>query len=174
MQTLIYYCEGNEMNKMEKATIINHTYEKVLGNINAHLAETNQKMPRAERRKVARKLFKEGQGDCFKNEKYQALVRVNPEDTLSPDPVNLDLIHLSIKRLDNGTSLDWSELMQIKDECVSPEFDCIMIFPAQYRIVDAANQYHLFGLREKETGAYVPMQIGWFPHPIKNGSFVTE
>lgn len=53
-------------------------------------------------------------------------------------------IHLSIKDHDRSARHDWRDLQRIKNELVGPECDAIEIYPAESRLVDAANQYHLF------------------------------
>jgi hypothetical protein len=135
------------------------SFDKVLLKIKQYAEQSGEKFSRKERRKLARKLAKEDQGSFFKNDKYHVQIRYNAKDVFIPFEGGTS-IHLSIKRLDGGTALEWSELMTIKNELVSPEFDCVMCFPDVARIVDAANQYHLFGFQDAE-GDYVPVPVGW-------------
>ena len=60
------------------------------------------------------------------------------------------MIHLSIKRNDKEVIRDWRELQRIKNELVGPENEGIELFPAESRLVDTANQYHLFVLVNKD------------------------
>lgn len=53
-------------------------------------------------------------------------------------------VHLSVKRLDQAPIHDWRDLMRIKDDLVGPECEAIEIYPAQSRLADSANQYHLW------------------------------
>jgi hypothetical protein len=55
-----------------------------------------------------------------------------------------DLIHLSIKRNDKAPIMNWRDLQKIKNEMVGPECEALQIFPAESRLVDTSNQYHLF------------------------------
>jgi hypothetical protein len=55
-------------------------------------------------------------------------------------------VHLSIKRFDRGPVRDWRHLQQIKNEVVGPEAEAFEIFPAESRLVDTANQYHLWAI----------------------------
>lgn len=53
-------------------------------------------------------------------------------------------IHLNISRHDGAACTNWREFQQIKNELVGPEFEAIELFPAESRLVDTANQYHLW------------------------------
>lgn len=55
-------------------------------------------------------------------------------------------VWLSI-RPDAGTPLhDWRHFQKIKNELVGPEREAIEIYPAESRLVDTSNQFHLFCL----------------------------
>lgn len=54
------------------------------------------------------------------------------------------VIHLSIKRNDRKVLRDWRHLQRIKNELVGPEYEGMEIFPAEERLVDSANQYHVW------------------------------
>lgn len=54
------------------------------------------------------------------------------------------LLHLSIKRLDREAVHDWRKLQQIKNMLTDPEFEAIELYPAESRLLDTANQYHLW------------------------------
>lgn len=53
-------------------------------------------------------------------------------------------IHLDISRHDGQPCKSWKELQQIKNELVGPECEAVELFPAESRLVDTANQYHLW------------------------------
>ena len=63
------------------------------------------------------------------------------------------LTHLSIKRLDKKPIHDWRHLQQIKSEIMGPEREALELYPAESRVVDAANQFHLWVLDE---GGVIP------------------
>lgn len=54
------------------------------------------------------------------------------------------LIHLSVKRIDKEPIHDWRELQQIKNMLVGPANEGVEIYPDEARLVDSANQYHLW------------------------------
>jgi hypothetical protein len=53
-------------------------------------------------------------------------------------------IHLDISRHDQEPCNNWKDFQQIKNELVGPEFEAVELFPAESRLVDSANQYHLW------------------------------
>lgn len=66
-----------------------------------------------------------------------------------------DCWHLSIKRIDRQPIHDWRDLQRIKNHLVGPEHEAVEIYPAESRLVDTANQYHLFVL--VEPGLRIPL-----------------
>lgn len=52
--------------------------------------------------------------------------------------------HISIRRVDRAPIHDWADLQEIKNDLFGPEFEAIEIYPSEKRVVDAANQYHLW------------------------------
>ena len=57
-----------------------------------------------------------------------------------------EAVWLSIKRLDKAPMRDWRELQRIKNDILGPESEAIEIYPAESRLMDTANQTHLFAL----------------------------
>ena len=85
----------------------------------------------------------EGFSQCWKNSRYTVLWR-NVESEFG------ELVHLSIKRNDKNPMHDWRDLQRIKNELLGPESEAMELYPAESRLVDTANQYHLWcflGLR---------------------------
>jgi len=64
-----------------------------------------------------------------------------------PDPFG-EGAHLSIKTHDKAARHDWRDLQRIKNELCGPEHDAMEIYPAESKLVDAANQYHLFVFKD--------------------------
>jgi hypothetical protein len=62
----------------------------------------------------------------------------------SSNPDDPKLIHLSIKRNDKAPIMNWRDLQKIKNDLVGPECEAVQIFPAESRMVDTSNQYHLW------------------------------
>lgn len=74
-------------------------------------------------------------------------------------------VHLSIKRLDRQVIRDWRDLQWIKNELIGPECEAVELFPAESRLVDQANQYHLTAVRDPSFR---------FPFGFNDGRLVSE
>ena len=70
----------------------------------------------------------------YVNDIYQVAVR----------PIEGGLIHLSIKRRDRKPIHDWRDLQKIKNELVGPENEGVELYPAESRLTDTVNQYHIW------------------------------
>lgn len=54
--------------------------------------------------------------------------------------------YISLKREDRQPVRDWRHLQSIKNEVVGPEREAFELFPAESRLMDTSNQYHLWVL----------------------------
>lgn len=54
------------------------------------------------------------------------------------------LVHLSIRRNDRAPVRDWRMFQRIKNELTDPECEAVELYPAESRLVDTSNQYHLW------------------------------
>jgi hypothetical protein len=53
-------------------------------------------------------------------------------------------IHIAINRHDDAPCTNWHDFQQIKNELVGPECEAVELFPAESRLIDTANEYHLY------------------------------
>lgn len=81
----------------------------------------------------------------FKNNLYQVLV----DGSNAPE-----YLYLSIKRLDKAPIHDWRHLQRIKNEICGPEWEAVELYPAESRLIDEANQYHLWAYPQKLNIGY--------------------
>ena len=58
------------------------------------------------------------------------------------------LVHLSIRRLDRQPIHDWRDFQSIKNQIVGPENEAVELYPAESRVVDTANQYHVYVVKD--------------------------
>lgn len=79
------------------------------------------------------------------NARYQVVMHGWKSDVLGER-----VLQLSIKRRDRAPIDEnhWRELQRIKNELCGPEYEAVELFPAESRLVDTANQYHLWVLPE--------------------------
>jgi hypothetical protein len=80
-----------------------------------------------------RRMYAEEAREIYLNDTYQVSVKRGGEMT-----------HLSIKRIDRQPVHDWRDLQRIKSEIIGPEYEGVELYPAESRLVDAANQYHIW------------------------------
>jgi hypothetical protein len=97
----------------------------------------------------------------FQNSVYRVEVIDTP-------PITPMFIHLDIRRLDGGTCKEWADLQRIKNEIVGPEYEAVELFPAESRLVNTGNQYHLW----VHSSPSYRFPIGWaqrlvFSEPLK-------
>lgn len=75
------------------------------------------------------------------------------------------VVHLSIRRVDRAPARDWRDLQRIKNQLVGPECEGIELYPAESRLLDSANQFHL----------WVAKDPGWrFPFGYFDGRIVSS
>lgn len=55
-----------------------------------------------------------------------------------------DILHLSIKRNDRKPIDSWADMQWIKNRIAGEESEAVQLYPAESRLLDAANQYHLW------------------------------
>lgn len=82
-----------------------------------------------------------GAEEQWANDTYVVHKRVHKANDGSDLP---PMIHLSIRRQDREPCRDWRDFQRIKNQLAGPEWEGVEIYPAESRIVDMANQYHLF------------------------------
>jgi len=56
----------------------------------------------------------------------------------------MGITYLSIKRLDLEPIHDWRDLQEIKNQICGKDREGLELYPAEDRVVDTANQYHMF------------------------------
>ena len=76
--------------------------------------------------------------ELWVNSRYHVFVRFDKHESVG------ELVHLSIKHNDKTCPRDWRELQRIKNELCGPEREAMEIYPAESRLVDMSNQYHLW------------------------------
>jgi len=107
----------------------------------ATLKAEDQKNP------LAKKYFQDNPGEeIWMNDIYQVNIRRGLKIA-----DGMTMAHLSIKRLDKRALMDWRHMQYIKNELVGEENEGCELFPAESRLVDGANQYHLWVFEDPEA-----------------------
>ena len=92
--------------------------------------------------------------EIFVSDVYQVARRVTRPDETGGMP----LIHLSVKRHDKQPIHDWRDMQKIKNSLAGPQYEGVELYPPEKRLVDTANQYHIwvFGDPEFSLGLGFP------------------
>lgn len=87
-----------------------------------------------------------GANEVWKNNIYTVFVRRNvPALTANGLPL---VTWLSIKRNDKQVCRDWRHFQLIKNQLCGSECEGVEIFPAESRLIDGSNQFHLWILQD--------------------------
>ncbi len=85
-------------------------------------------------------------GETWMNDLYVVIAKTLPQGAT----------HLSIRRVDRKACRDWRHFQQIKNQLCGAEREGLELYPAESRLVDGANQYHLWVMPPG-----VRLEIGW-------------
>lgn len=109
--------------------------------------------------------------EFWKNDRYQVQKRL-----IEQGPGAAPWVWLSIHRLDRAPCRDWRDFQRIKNQLVGAECEGIELYPAESRLVDAANEYHVicstdpawrfpFGFQERLVSNAPGGKAKQRPHP---------
>lgn len=99
--------------------------------------------------------------EIWKNDEYQVSVRRGISFHAGAET----MAHLSIKRIDKEAVHDWRHFQEIKNQLVGKECEGVELYPAESRLIDTANQYHMFVYEDSS----VTIPVGF-----DNGRVVTD
>ena len=106
---------------------------------------------------VKRMLELQNQEEVYVNDRYE--VRVDYDS---------DMPHLSIKNNDRSTEIPWQHKQWIKNDIVGEEMEACELFPAESRLVNTANQFHLWCFPKGV------MEFGWNTRLVDDAVLKTE
>ena len=131
--------------------------------------ESGHNLPRQEAKKMVNESKKQ---EIWINDKYQVniLRGKDCDQYVHIEEYKGKCDYLSIKTLEKEPIHDWRDLQQIKNELCGENREALEIYPSEHRLVDTANQYHLwvipkdaqipFGFTHREV--YTKEQDGGF------------
>ena len=94
------------------------------------------------------------------------LYRVHVREYEGQDEDGAQATWLSIRRLDGSAMHDWRHIQQIKNMLTDPEREAIEVYPAESRLVDTVNQYHVWVLPFGEKVPY-----GWIERMVSEEDY---
>ena len=106
-------------------------------------------IPKKHKNKVVEK-YLEQEREVWLNDVYTVFVNRGIETPLEFNSKRVTVCWLSIKRNDNRALPDWRDFQWIKNQLVGEENEGCELFPAESRLVDGANQYHLWVFEQTE------------------------
>lgn len=80
--------------------------------------------------------------EIWRNDRYTASVR------RSTNEYGKENIWISISNRDQSSRHDWRDFQYIKNDILGPEQEAIEIYPAESRLVDLSNQFHLWSIKD--------------------------
>jgi hypothetical protein len=96
--------------------------------------------------------------EVWVNDTYQVNLDKQPPHGFK----GMRLWHLSIKRRDRSVVHDWRDLQSIKNSLCGTEAEAVELYPAESRLVDSANQFHLWVFMPTTDGDAAPkVPLGW-------------
>jgi hypothetical protein len=109
----------------------------------------NGRKPQASWDPLERAYWPAGSQPAVEEETKGARTYRNRLYTVTATPVDPEAgmagwVHLSLKRNDRAAVRDWRHMQRLKNEVVGPEREAVELYPAESRLVDEANQYHLW------------------------------
>lgn len=104
-----------------------------------------------------------------KTEEVQATQEywVNDVYQVSVSRIANNLVQINIRRRDGQAIFrDWRHFQHIKNDILGPECEAIELYPAESRLVDTNNKYHLWGC----TDPSFRFPVGWQERDVRSKS----
>lgn len=57
--------------------------------------------------------------------------------------------HFGIRRQDGAPCHSWPDFQALKNQLLGPETECAELYPAESRLVDIGNEYHLYACLDR-------------------------
>lgn len=92
-----------------------------------------------------RALMKENPPEMWANEIYTAIVSRHDDGWIT---------RISIRRNDRSWPRDWRDFQRIKNEIAGVDVEAVELYPAEDRLVDSADQFHIWCLKPGERFAF--------------------
>jgi len=113
----------------------------------AHFKRTNHE---ATYESVVKAIASDVGAEIWQNDTYIVLKKCATKSDVKLSDEIADAWYLSIKRIDQEPIVYWRDLQTIKSELVGRKNEGMQIFPSEDRLVDTANQYHLFVFKDEK------------------------
>ena len=89
--------------------------------------------------------------DRYKSEPKKRYLNYYYKVTMVDHPWGEGMLRdLSVTHRDGGTGRDWRDYQQIKNDLIGKECEAVELYPADSRLVDSADSFHLWGIADEE------------------------
>lgn len=120
------------MKPLQRATVVGQESEKIV-------ALTMERYGLDRTAAIAKLEAYDSASEYWKNDLYQVQLR----------RLDHGLVHLNIRRIDGSALVrDWRHFQAIKNQLVGPECEAIELYPAESRLVDTSNKFHLWAVAD--------------------------
>lgn len=88
----------------------------------------------------------------WRNDLYQVQTR-----RFYNEYIKQEMVHINIRRTDGAAIFDWRHRQLIKNQLVGEECEAFEVYPAESRLSDTSNKYHLWAFVDPEVR--LPVQV---------------
>lgn len=131
---------------------------KTMDQLNIEIDKVLRAFPHMTREQARLGLIKDIGCEVYVNNIYQVMVYRGHEadELVHIEELKGKCTWLSIKRRDKRPVNNWNDMQLMKNRLVGTQCDAFQLFPAESRMVNTANQYHLIVLPEGQA-----LPFGW-------------
>jgi len=110
---------------------------------------------------IARLEAYDAQCKWWRNDLYQVQTRLFVCDQFG----GRQMMHINIRRIDGAPVFDWRHRQLIKNQLLGAQCEAVELYPAESRLQDTSNKYHLWGFVDATVR---------FPFGMEERDVVTE
>ena len=155
------YIDGAAFIPLVRTAIVPPTSDQIAAFVTATIKDKPYLTYSAARAMVIEGFAEDAAKECWASIQYTVLVKRDCAVGGGCPPMDW----LSIRRDDRAPVRDWRHMMAIKDQLCGTDREGVELYPAHSRLVDQANQYHLWVFRDPNMK---------FPFGMNNGRHVSD
>lgn len=134
---------------MKKLVRANPTHVPIKTQIEAAIKQTKAAGFKVNRKQIKEAIRIERAAELWTNDVYTVIWRQGKlaDEFLHPSVMSEwrgKCGYLSIRRNDREPCDNWRDFQEIKNQLAGPDREAVQLYPAEERLVDTANQYHLW------------------------------
>jgi hypothetical protein len=139
---------------LEKAVAYGPRPEREIQDCMSHYGDTREQA-------IARLEAYEATCQYWRNDLYQVQTRLFVCEQFG----GRRMMHINIRRIDGAPVFDWRHRQLIKNQLLGEQCEAVELYPAEERLQDTSNKYHLWGFTDPTVR---------FPFGMEERDVVTE